>query len=154
MAVIATCRGFNYKVSPVGSNSLGIYKVDGLDTGQGTNPILISGVSVQDDDITLPVITLESTRVLYTFGANFGEVMINGLILLGAAGKEGQGESFSKVVKFFKEKRVSSSKSSVNVSGPAGISWKVFLTGLMIRESDPQFNIQPFSLMGKIAEPK
>jgi len=153
MAVIATCRGFNYKIAPSGGASTCLYKVDGMPTGQDTNPILISGVSIQDDDITLPVITLESTRVLYTFGANFGEVMVNGLILLGNS-TGGGGESFSKVVEFFKSKRVSSSKSSVNVSGPKGTSWKVFLTGLMIRESDPQFNIQPFSLMGKIAEPK
>lgn len=151
MAVIVPCRGFNYKYSPSGGGGKGFYRVDGLTTSEDTNPILIMGVSVKDDDVVLPVITLENTRVLYTFGAGFGEVAVNGVILLGQSGQAGQG--LSTIVEFFNKKRVSKSKSAVAVTGPS-TSWNVFMLGLTVQDVDPQFNTQGFSFICNIAQPK
>ena len=151
MAVIVPCRGFNYKYSPAGGGGKGFYRVDGLTTGNDANPILILGVSVKDDDVVLPVITLENTRVLYTFGASFGEVTVNGVILLGQSGQAGSG--LSTIIEFFNNKRVSKSKAAVAVTGPSA-SWNVFMLGLTVQDVDPQFNTQGFSFICNIAQPK
>jgi hypothetical protein len=151
MAVIIPCRGFNYNYSPDGGGGGGFFKVEDLDSGASKDPILIMSVTVKDDDVVLPVITLENTRVLYTFGAGFGEVSVNGIILLGKAGAAGG--AYSTIVNFFNSKRVSKSKAPVNVTGP-GASWRIFLLGLTIQDADPQFNTQGFSFVGNIAQPK
>ena len=152
MPVIVPCRGFNYKAPVAGKKGEAFFKVEKLTTGQEQNPILITGVTVRDSDIVMPVATLENTRILYTFGANFGEVSVNGIILLGSA--DNKSTSFSDLVSFFKDNRVSVSKTAVNISGPSDTSWAVFLTGLIIGDVDPTYNIQSFSLTGNIAQPK
>jgi len=152
MAVIAPCRGFNYSIPVSGKKGEAFYKVEGLATGQKENPILITGVTSRDKDIVMPVTTLENTKVLYTFGADFGEVTVTGVILLGSANNKS--DSLGKLVNFFQEKRVSKSSKSVKVTGPAGVSWAVFLTSLTIGDVDPTFNIQTFALTGSVAQPK
>ena len=162
MAILAPCRGNVYKVNPIESydnfgvritsTDSGFYLVEGLQAkkGQG-DALLIMSVSPQKSDVVAPVITLENTRVLYSFGANFGNITISGMILLGKSGNPGQ--SLKTIVDFFESRRVSRSSSPINVSGP-GVGWKVFLTGLNIGEADSVTNSQSFALTGIIAEPK
>lgn len=153
MAILVPCRGNVYRVNPVeGSGEDGFYKVEGLNAkkGQG-DALLIMSVSPQKSDVVAPVITLENTRILYSFGANFGNMTVSGMILLGKSGVPGT--SLSTLVNFFEEKRVSKSSSPVKVSGP-GVGWNVFFTGLNIGEADSVSNSQSFALTGIIAEPK
>lgn len=145
------CKGHFHKYTPSsgGSGGEGFFTVSGL-SGEG---ILIQGLSLEDKDVVLPVVTLENHRILYSFGAEFGSVGIIGMILLGEAGGGG-GEAFKKVVDYFNSKRVSADKgSAVDVTGPGGAGWKVYITGLSVSEPDPQLHIQPFVLIGQIAEP-
>jgi len=153
MAILTPCRGNVYKVNPVeGSGDSGFYKVNGLEGKKGPgDALLIMSVSPQKSDVVAPVITLENTRILYSFGANFGNITISGLLLLGKSGQPGQ--CLKTLTDFFDSKRVSKSSSSINVTGP-GSSWKVFLTGLSVGEADSVNNTQPFALTGIIAEPK
>ncbi len=153
MAILTPCRGNVYKVNPVeGSGDSGFYKVEGLQAKKGPgDALLIMSVSPQKSDVVAPIITLENTRILYSFGANFGNITISGMILLGKSGTPGQ--SLKTIVDFFESKRVSKSTSPINVTGPS-TAWKVFLTGLSITEADSVNNTQSFALTGIIAEPK
>ena len=155
MAILAPSRGCFFKINPEsgGAEGSGFYKVDGLASPSGSSALLVNGVHIKDDDVVMPVITLENTRILYSFGANFGEVTVSGSILLGKAGEEA-GSAVKTLLEFFKSNRVSEKKSTVTVSGPPGASWKIFLTGLQLSEPDPQFHVQPFALIGNIAQPK
>lgn len=153
MAILTPCRGNVYKVNPVEeSGDSGFYKVEGLQAKKGPgDALLIMSVSPQKSDVVAPIITLENTRILYSFGANFGNITISGRILLGKSGTPGQ--SLKTIVDFFESKRVSKSTSPINVTGPS-TAWKVFLTGLSITEADSVDNTQSFALTGIIAEPK
>lgn len=153
MAILTPCRGNVYKVNPVeGSGDSGFYTVEGLQAKKGPgDALLIMSVSPQKSDVVAPIITLENTRILYSFGANFGNITISGMILLGKSGSPGQ--SLKTVVDFFESKRVSKSTSPISVTGPS-TAWKVFLTGLNIGEADSVNNTQSFALTGIIAEPK
>lgn len=153
MAILTPCRGNVYKVNPVeGSGDIGFYYIPDLQAKKGPgDALLVMSVSPQKSDVVAPVITLENTRILYSFGANFGNITISGMILLGKSGTPGQ--SLKTLVDFFESKRVSKSSSPIDVSGPS-TSWKVFLTGLNIGEADSVNNTQSFALTGIIAEPK
>ncbi len=153
MAILTPCRGNVYKVNPVeGADDTGFYRVDGLEAKKGPGDALINmSVRPAKNDLVLPVITLENTRILYSFGANFGNITISGMLLLGKSGEPGQ--CLKTLIDFFDSNRVSKSSSSINVSGPSS-SWKVFLTGLEVGEGDSVNNTQSFAMTGVIAEPK
>lgn len=156
MAILAPCRGNVYKVDPTSGGAgggKGFYKIEGLDSSASDgSALLVNSVVLNDRDVVLPVITLENTRILYTFGADFGDISVTGLLLLGKAGGGG-GQVLSDLIKFFKTNRVSEKKSVVSVTGPSS-SWNMFVTGLVVQEADPQIHAQPFQIVGKLAEPK
>ena len=153
MAILTPCRGDVYKVNPVqGSGDSGFYYIPALQAKKGPgDALLIMSVSPQKSDVVAPIITLENTRILYSFGANFGNITISGMILLGKSGTPGQ--SLKTLVDFFESNRVSKKPSPIEVAGPS-TAWKVFLTGLNIGEADSVNNSQSFALTGIIAEPK
>lgn len=153
MPIIVPCRGNVYKCEPSESASQGsgFFKIDQLDSASGNGAILINGVTLNDDDVVMPVITLENKRVLYSFGANFGGISVNGIILLGKAGDVSKG--LQTVTDFFSKNRVSNSKKAIKVTGPS-TAWKMFLTGLQVQPADPISHMMPFTFVGNIAQPK
>jgi hypothetical protein len=154
MAILVPCRGNVFRVNPTQGQGgdKGFFDIDGLTAKKGDgDALLINSVMPEENDVVLPVITLENTRILYSFGANFGSMRIGGVILLGKSGSPGQ--SLKNLIDFFKQKRVSNNQSTIKVTGPS-TSWKVFLTGLQVGDADPQLNMQTFVLIGNIAEPK
>ena len=153
MPILTPCRGDVYKVNPVqGSGDSGFYYIPSLQAKKGPgDALLIMSVSPQKSDVVAPIITLENARILYSFGANFGNITISGMILLGRSGTPGQ--SLKTLVAFFESNRVSKKTSPIEVAGPS-TAWKVFLTGLNIGEADSVNNSQAFALTGIIAEPK
>jgi len=153
MAILTPCRGNVYRVNPgAGDGNSGFYKIQGLSAKKGPgDALLIMSVSPTKSDVVAPIITLENTRILYSFGANFGNITISGMVLMGKSGTPGQ--SLKTIVDFFESNRVSKSTSPINVTGPS-VAWKVFLTGLSINEADSVNNTQSFALTGIIAEPK
>lgn len=154
MPILTPCRGNVYKVDPTGEGGgdVGFYYIPELRAKKGPgDALLVMSVSPQKSDVVSPVITLENTRILYSFGANFGNITISGMILLGKSGEPG--ESLKTLVDFFETNRVSKKSSPIKVSGPS-TAWQVFLTGLNIGEADSANNTQSFALTGFIAEPK
>lgn len=153
MAILTPCRGNVYKVNPVeGSGDIGFFYIPALQAKKGPgDALLIMSVNPQESDIVAPVVTLENTKILYSFGSNFGNITISGMLLLGKSGTPGQ--CLKTLIDFFEENRVSKKSSSIEVSGPS-TGWKVFLTGLAIQEADSNTNTQMFALTGTLAQPK
>jgi hypothetical protein len=154
MAVLSPCRGNVYRVNPVEGTGgdRGFYYISALQAKKGDgDALLIMSVNPQESDVVAPIITLENTRILYSFGANFGNISISGMLLLGKSGTPGT--SLKTLIDFFEKYRVSKSPTPVEVSGP-GAGWNVFFTGLNIGEADSVTNTQAFALTGTIAAPK
>ena len=85
MAILTPCRGNVYKVNPVeGSGDVGFFYIPSLQASKGPgDALLIMSVNPQESDIVAPVVTLENTKILYSFGSNFGNIGISGMLLLG-----------------------------------------------------------------------
>lgn len=140
------CRGFFYKTSPSGGGGEGFYSVSGLQAEE----ILILGVRVEEQEVTAPVVTLDNLRILYSFGSAIGNISVVGSILLGSA-DVAVGDGLKTVTSFYESAK--QSDSPVNVTGPGGVGWKMYITSLTISEPDLDFHIQPFVIGGSIAEP-
>lgn len=134
---------------PTNEGGGGAYSLSGLSRGGNNSPILILGASLTDIDVVLPVTTLNKLKILYTFGEGFGNVSVNGIILLGSGGG---GSSLSSVTSWFSGKRVSSGQSTADLSFPGG-AYRLYVTGFGLGDPDPQFNIQPFMIYGLVASP-
>ena len=133
-----------------GGTGRGFYDVEGLGRGSSDAPLLIQGIDYTQSAIVQQVVTLESTKILYTFGLDFGNMTVYGEILLGPAG--GQSHSaFSALRSFFEQNQVAATQTSIRVSAPSGSGFDVFLQGLAIGRVDPEFHVQPFVLIGIIA---
>ena len=142
-----------------------VYKVDqnGERGGSGSNmvqlepsiqsdddsPVILTGVQLNDQDLVLPVVTLDGFRIMYTFGEDFGSLNIVGMALLGAAGSNGT--AIKNVQNWFTANRVSRKEDTISVSLGGGGSYEVYVTGLTIAEADTNFHIQPFVIVGRIA---
>ena len=75
------CKG---KVVTVGDSSVGLYAVNpkiGSDKDDGK--VIINQIDVGSKQVVDPVSTLGDDRILYTFGDGWGDMRINGTILLG-----------------------------------------------------------------------
>jgi hypothetical protein len=129
------------------------YKLDPqLSSGDNDYPILLRNASLSDSDVVLPVSTLDSKKILYTFGRAFGEVVIAGTVFLGPAGSKKDG--LQKVINYFEAHGVGRAEkpAPVTFSMPGTKGYKIFLTGLRIMEADPDLNLHNFQLIGMIAE--
>lgn len=147
--IFASAKGCVY--APNAQSSKGFYSVDGLNSGTKESPILIVGVDSKDTDIILPVSMLDKTKIIYTFGKNFGALSILGKILLGPSGSS---SSLKTVMSWFEQHRISENRGSpTNLSFPGG-SQKVYVYGLQLSPADPEFHIQPFAIVGMVATPK
>lgn len=156
MPILVPCRGNVYGFNPLSGSEVpdaqGFYYVEGLNTSNRTgSAILIQSVAVEEQDVVLPVVTLNNKKTLYSFGSNFGDIVVTGLLLLGKSGEPGK--ALSGIIDFFEQYRVSNYNSTVTVSGP-DTGWKMFLTGLRVEPAEAITNTQPFALVGRTANPK
>jgi len=153
MATIKFTRGCVYQFTPSGSAGGGgssIIKVSPPISSYGSSPVLLVGVQTSEQDLVLPVVTLDNFKLLYTFGEDFGAFNIIGTALLGSVG--GNGDALGKVIKWFSANRVTRKKNPIQVSMGGGGSYKVYVTGLNIAEADAEYHIQPFVINCIIAK--
>jgi hypothetical protein len=120
--------------------------------GSAESPIIIEGVDSTLQDIVFPVATLDEKKYFYVMGDDFGNVSVNGVVLLGTS--ESKGAAFGAVRDYFEANRSIVSMKPISVSCPGNVKLKFYLTALTISKADPQFNLQFFQLRGVLAEPK
>lgn len=115
------------------------YALAGL---RSSPPLIIQGATFSDHDIVLPVNCLNRKRFLYSFGKQFGDGALQGMAMLGMGSLN--------LVRMVDNLRTSSGNGQATLSTPLG-GFRVFVTGFGMAPPDPEFNLQPFSVMFKIA---
>jgi hypothetical protein len=116
-----------------------------------TSGIIIQNAAVKYSDTVIPVVGTDDVRVLYTFGKNFGQISVTGLIFMGATDKE-PAEYASKLLQKFNETSVSAQQTPSTVSGPGlGQNTKVYWISLDLPTADADKNTIQFALNGIIA---
>ena len=149
-----SARGTVFAYSMGSKSSKGFYalKPPISQTDTGNSPVLIDGVELSDVDLVAPMPLLSGFKVLYTFGTDFGNVVIHGKVLLGPTADTAA--SMGNVIAYFNAYRISNSPPQyIQVSVPGAKAYNVFLTGLAMGLPDPMFHTQPFALTGLIADP-
>lgn len=146
MAVLVPSKGCVYR--PVRRGGVGSYAIDGLSVGSPDTPVLIVGGDLRDQDVTLPVTTLNKLKILYTFGEGFGDAAIQGVALLGPGGRG----DMERVISWFQRSRVTAGGKGVNFSFPGG-AYRIYVTSLGLAAPDTEYHIQPFVIYGYIAQP-
>lgn len=161
--MILSARGTFYLVKLAATYGPGIYSIDELTRevtasgdnafrrpGESTSPILLTSVEFNQVDITSQVPCLNNVKVFYSFGQNFGQVVISGEVLLGPLGDMSYA-GVDRLVSFFWRNRVSVKRKPVAVS-VANNSYFVYLTGLRIGQVNPDFHIMPFVMFGTLLD--
>ena len=149
-----SARGTVFSFAVGGKSAEGFYalKPPISNTDTGNSPVLIDGVELSDVDLVAPMPLLSGFKVLYTFGTDFGNVVIHGRVLLGPTADTAA--SIGNVINYFNAYRISKSPTQyIQVSIPGSKAYNVFLTGLALGLPDPMYHTQPFALTGLIAAP-
>lgn len=102
-------------------------------------PAFITDVDVADKDITLPVVALDDKRVLYSFGKNFGEAHVMGIIFIFGCNRVT--DALAGMQNAFNAYRVSSALSPINLSIIGSGGYRVYPVQLKFSnaESKRQF---------------
>lgn len=143
-------RGCVYK--HVSSSGTGGYELEGFDFRDSPYPVILRNVQMTDNDIILPVSTLDNKKILYAFGADFGDLQIMGTVFLGPVGESTPG--LRPIVDFFNQNAVSRSPNprALNLSMPGNVAYKIFLKSLSVQAADPDLNLHDFSFGAIIAD--
>lgn len=154
-------RGAFYKVQLLDQSgkARGVYAIEEMrdtrddEMGQLEAPILIYGVETTQNDIVSLLSCLNNTKVIYTFGQSFGNVVVNGEILLGPLGNMTVGErgGVRRLLDFFWTYRVSVYERPITVS-INGEAFYMYLTGLRLGKVDPDQHTLGFMLVGTLLD--
>lgn len=143
-------RGCVYAIPTTGTGSDGLYRLNGVTDQKGSDSaILVTGLDLIDSDVFSPVITTENLKVLYVFGKAFGQVSLQGQVLLGSVGKKT--DKMDVLQQWFQKNRVAVSKKPVELS-VANKAYSVYVTGFTIGAAEAELNIQAFAVQGLIAD--
>lgn len=110
--------------------------------------VLVQNVMLERKSISVPVIGVDKHRVLYTFGENFGSVVIDATILPG--GDKYDGKQPKDLLDKWENKGLANSKTPVNLSW-AGVEVKVFIQDVKVQSSDPATGAMSITLTALIA---
>jgi hypothetical protein len=145
----ACCQGYfpdRGTVRVLNGYEPGLFAVKGLQF-QG---LLINDVNYNPLELIAPKVAIDGSKRIYTFGADFGNVTVNGEVLLGNSCSNQY--AVNQILSFYSSNRVSEKQGSINVNiGNSAI--KMFLTGMSIGQANAEFNLLSFGLTGLVAEP-
>lgn len=136
-------RGMLVKVAQGSTSS--VYSISGLATGtEAGAAITLDQICIGGQDIVGPTDALGGKHVMYVFGETFKQIQISGTIYIkNCSGFDG----LAAVNSFFNSNRVSSRKSSVNVS-VGSVKVGMYVTDFMLGQADPTYNTITFTITG------
>lgn len=140
-----------------GKSNGAVARLEGIFTNSGSKAssggcahdiVLVTNVRIAKSAVAAPVVGVDKTRVLYTFGENFGRASIDAIILTG-------GRKYTKaepkgLLSKWESKSLVASKKPVALSW-AGISCKVYITDIDIMSYDASRDILQVSMDALIA---
>ena len=110
--------------------------------------VLVQNVSIAKAAITVPVVGVDKKRLLYSFGENFGTVRITATVLTG--GTEYKATEPKGLLDTWDQESVVGKKEPVNLKW-AGTEVKVYVTGITVAGSDPQYGTVKLEIAATIA---
>lgn len=139
-------------IKHVNNSGTGGYELEGFDFRDSPYPVIIRNVQLTDNDIILPVSTLDGKKILYAFGADFGDMQIMGTVFLGPVGETTPG--LRPIVDFFNSNAVgrASEPRALTLSMPGNVAYKIFLKSLTVQAADPDLNLHDFAFGAIIAD--
>jgi hypothetical protein len=133
-------------------SSSGFYRLRPDLNGGASSPILIDGMDGGEQDSAFTVSTLDRKKFIYVFGDDFGNIRVNGTVLLGKA--EQGGSALNSVQRYWDANRISRRKQPIQISIPGNTSLRFYLTAIVIAAPNAIFHAQPFFYQGIVVEPK
>jgi len=146
-------RGAIYHYSPGAKGDKYSLEPDVFKKQTPYTAILFTGYSLNETEIVAKNACLNDQRVMYTFGKGFGDITVNGEILIGAPSTEGS-DSESKLLEFYEENRVSNKKKETLKLSVANESEIIpfYLVGMSIMQYNVALEILGFRLIGVLAK--
>ena len=113
---------------------------------------LFTGYTLNEQEIVAKNSCLNDQRVMYTFGKGFGDIVINGEILMGAPISNSKAEA--DLLKFYEDNRVSKKKKDHLTLSVASESKVIpfYLVGVSIVGYNVELEILNFRIIGVLAE--
>lgn len=125
-----------------GTGGVGSYAlIPPIEVGEGSN-LLIMGVPIELREIAQPVVTLDDTRILYTFGAAWTTATVMLKLLIG----DGDDSSLNEVQAWYEANRLSKLTETPIQLSIAKKAYPVFLVGMSLGSADADFNTQDIVL--------
>lgn len=135
------------KRSSQGSSAGAIALEPDISLRSPNNAVLIMDVRLEENDDIAPITCMGNRKIIYTYGKNFGNVSIDGIVLMGPNVAQDQG--VNRVLSYFRWMRLATRGAPVSLSmGKTGQAFFVGLTGFVMGQVDRQFHVQPFALSG------
>ena len=149
-------KGFAWLLAKGKSNGAvarlkGIFNNSGSKASSGKcthDIVLVTDVSITKSAVAAPVVGVDKTRVLYTFGEDFGQARIGAIVLTG--GRKYKKKEPKGLMSKWKSKSIVKSKKPVSLSW-AGISCKVYITDIKVESYDATRDILQVSMDALIA---
>jgi|APSaa5957512493_1039668.scaffolds.fasta_scaffold16974_3 hypothetical protein len=145
-------RGAIYEVQ-LGTAKKYNLKPKGLFSKDAPNSVaLFTGYTLNEQEIVAKNSCLNDQRVMYTFGKGFGDIVINGEILMGAPISNSKAEA--DLLKFYEDNRVSKKKKDHLTLSVASESKVIpfYLVGVSIVGYNVELEILNFRIIGVLAE--
>jgi hypothetical protein len=114
----------------------------------GKSVVLVRQVSIVRQGISVPVVGVDKTQVLYLFGENFGKVTIQAVVLTG--GKEYDGKQPKGIIEAWEQEGIVGSKNPLNLKW-AGVEVKVYITDITAVSADAQYGTIQVTMNALIA---
>lgn len=100
--------------------------------------ILVQSVQVAKSAVVTPVVGVDKKRILYTFGENFGNIVIKAIILTG--GSHYNGAEPKGIIDAWDNISLTNSETPCNMKW-AGTEYKVYISGIIITTVDTELGI-------------
>ena len=113
---------------------------------------LFTGYALNEQEIVAKNACLNDQRIMYTFGKGFGDIAVNGEILMGAPQSSGQAEA--DLLDFYEKHRVSKAKKEtlkLSIASQSKIL-PFYLVGVSIMGYNVDMEILTFRLVGVLAK--
>lgn len=146
-------RGIVYKVIDGNYNQLAFNSTfttqlkGSTKDGCEVSTFIIQNVSMKKGNITIPVVGVDKKRLLYTFGEDFGQLIIDGIILTG--GSKYDGKQPKELLKRWDESSLASNNEPCSTNW-AGNDMKIAISNMDITVENTELGILGVSIAAYI----
>tara|TARA_B100000579_G_scaffold300828_1_gene250762 strand:- start:6844 stop:7350 length:507 start_codon:yes stop_codon:yes gene_type:complete len=119
-----------------------------------TSPIaIITGFSINENEVTAKSTGLENSRMIYGFGKGFGDISVTFDLLLGTSGEDNKSSMETDFRALFQEARLGNAEGEqAQLSTNTGALINFHITGLKLGGYLPEIEVMSGSIIGVLGE--